>query len=113
MIKLLEPSLIIRCREEDKNDIQKMIKDIEKEYSAFMTKETGRADYNCSLTIMSERYITDAQDQGCGGIVMYTDDLKIVCPNMLSSRLQLAFEECLPQIRRTLFPEQKLSLIHI
>lgn len=36
MIKLLEPSLIIRIREEDKSDIQKMLKDIEKEYKAFM-----------------------------------------------------------------------------
>ena len=56
---------------------------------------------------MEERYITDEQDDGCGGIVMYTDDKKIVCPNMLVSRLGLAFEECLPQIRSTLFPNAK------
>lgn len=105
MIKLLEPSLIIRCREEDKADIKKMLKDIEKEYSTFMKEKTGRDEYATTLTIMEERYITDEQDQGCGGIIMYSSDYKIVCPNMLSSRLQLAFEECLPQIRSTLFPD--------
>ena len=41
MIKLLEPSLIIRCREEDKADIKKMLKDNEKEYSTFMKEKTG------------------------------------------------------------------------
>jgi len=107
MIKLLEPSLIIRCREEDKKDIQKMTNDLEKEYTAFMASKTGRDEYNCKLSVMEERYILDEHDDGCGGIVMYTEDKKIVCPNMLSSRLQLAFEECLPQIRSTLFPTQK------
>ena len=38
MIKLLEPALIIRCREEDKADLQKMLKDVEKEYATFMAQ---------------------------------------------------------------------------
>ena len=37
MIKLLEPSLQVVCREDDKKDVQAMLKDIEKQYHQFMT----------------------------------------------------------------------------
>ena len=38
---------------------------------------------------------------------MFSADQRIQCPNMLISRLDLAFEESLPEIRNTLFPEAK------
>ena len=110
MIKLIEPSLQIRCREEDRGAIEKMTKDIEKEYHVFMREQTGRAEYTCSLAVVKGSYITDDMDLGCGGIILYTEDNRIVCPNMLSSRLSLAFEECLPTIRNTLFPALSANL---
>lgn len=64
-----------------------MTKDIEKEYHVFMRDQTGRAEYTCSLAVVKGAYITDDMDQGCGGIILYTEDNRIVCPNMLSSRL--------------------------
>jgi len=106
MIKMIEPSLKICCREDDRSDVQGMLKELEGEYHKFMLDKTGRDEYNCTLTVMQDRSITEEQDEGCGGVVLYTEDHRIVCPNMLSSRLQLAFEECLPQIRNTLFPNQ-------
>ena len=107
MIKLIEPSLQICCRADDRSEVQGMLKGLESEYHQFMKDKTGRDEYKCTLSVMDGRAITDEQDDGCGGIVMYTADQRIVCPNMLSSRLQLAFEECLPQIRSTLFPNSK------
>lgn len=107
MIKMIEPSLKICCRDDDRSEVQGMLKDLEGEYHDFMKKQTGRDEYLCTLSVMQDRSITDDQDDGCGGIVVYTEDHRIVCPNMLSSRLQLAFEECLPQIRQTLFPGAK------
>tara|TARA_B110000503_G_C7003266_1_gene352431 strand:+ start:522 stop:707 length:186 start_codon:yes stop_codon:yes gene_type:complete len=61
-----------------------------------MEEKTGKDDYICNLSIMEGAHLTDQRDQGCGGVVLYTSDQKIVCPNMLCSRLDLAFEEMLP-----------------
>ena len=107
MIKLIEPSLQIMCREDDRKDVEKMCPDIESEYHEFMKEKTGRDEYSCTLTVLSEKFITKEQDEDCGGVILYTENSRIVCPNMLVSRLQLAFEECLPQIRNTLFPNAK------
>ena len=84
-----------------------MIGNIESEYHEFMKEKTGRDEYNCTLTVMDDKFITSDQDEDCGGVILYTENKRIVCPNMLVSRLTLAFEECLPQIRSTLFPGQK------
>ena len=104
MIKLLEPSLKILCREEDVEDVKGMTGDIESEYKKFMTDSTGRDEYECALSVIEEKFLTDDVDKGCGGIILYSDNERIVCPNMLINRLDLAFEEMLPQIRATLFP---------
>ena len=107
MIKLIEPELQIMCREDDKRDIEKMCPDIEQQYAEFMKDKTGRDEYSCKLKVMADRHITKEQDHDCGGVILITENNRIVCPNMLVSRLQLAFEECLPQIRNTLFPNSK------
>ena len=83
-----------------------MTSDLEKKYSAFMKKETER-DYECKLIVIDDanNYLSADKDQGCGGIILYTENSRIVCPNTLIDRLDLAFEEMLPVIRSTLFPE--------
>ena len=95
MIKLIEPSLQIMCRQDDLKDVEKMCPDIESEYHEFMKDKTGRDEYSCTLTVLTEKFITKEQDEDCGGVILYTSNSRIVCPNMLVSRLQLAFEECL------------------
>ena len=104
MIKLIEPELQIKCREEDVSDIQAMLGDLESEYSTFMTEKTGRDEYSTKLSVIEDNFLSDDRDKGCGGIVLYTSDSRIVCPNTIVNRVNLAFEEMLPQIRRALFP---------
>ena len=82
-----------------------MLPAIEKEFVKFMKDKTGRDEYECKLSVMTDRKITKEQDEDCGGIILYTENHRIVCPNMLISRLGLAFEECLPLIRNGLFPD--------
>mmetsp|Transcript_1882 Transcript_1882/g.2608 ORF Transcript_1882/g.2608 Transcript_1882/m.2608 type:complete len:233 (-) Transcript_1882:52-750(-) len=107
MIKMLESKLLIMCREEDMSDIEGMTADLQSEFHEFMLEKTGRDEYECELEIISEKFLTDEQDQGCGGVVLYTVNNRIVCPNTLLNRLDLAFEEFLPQIRGLLFPSKK------
>ena len=105
MIKLLEPSLKILCREEDKGDIEGFLADLQNQYHEFMLEKTERDEYECTLEVIEGKYLQDEQDQGCGGVILYTENQRIVCPNTLYNRLDLAFEEFLPQIRQTLFPD--------
>ena len=60
MIKLLEPSLKVLCRDEDKSDIEGLIGDLENEFKEFMTEKTGRDEYECSLTVISAASLQDA-----------------------------------------------------
>ena len=99
MIKLLEPKLLIRCREEDKADIEGFTKALEEKYHSYMLEKTERDEYVCSLGLMEGDHLTDEVDQGCGGVILYTEDQRTVVPNMLANRLDLAFEEYLPMIR--------------
>ena len=103
MIKLLEPELQIKCREEDVSDIKGMTDDLQSQFSEFMRGETGR-DYECNLTVLEDNFMSNAQDKGCGGVMLYTENSRIVVSNTLYARLDLAFEEMLPLIRETLFP---------
>ena len=103
MIKLLEPSLQIKCREEDVSDIQGMTDDLQSQYSEFMRNETGR-EYECELNVLDDNFMTEAHDKGCGGVMLYTENSRIVVSNTLYARLDLAFEEMLPLIRESLFP---------
>ena len=70
-----------------------------------MLEKTERDEYECTLEVIEGKYLQDEQDQGCGGVILYTENQRIVCPNTLYNRLDLAFEEFLPQIRQTLFPD--------
>ena len=99
MIKLLEPSLLIRCREDDKADIEGFTKELEEKYHSYMLEKTERDEYSCSLSVMEGDFLTDDVDQGCGGVILYTENQRTVVPNMLVNRLNLAFEEFLPTIR--------------
>lgn len=58
MIKLLEPELQVCCREDDRRDVEKMCSDVEAEYSEFMRDKTGRDEYVCKLTVLTEKFIT-------------------------------------------------------
>ena len=62
MIKLLEPSLKILCRDEDKSDIEGLIADLENEFKEFMTERTGRDEYECTLTVIEGATLSDTQD---------------------------------------------------
>jgi V-type H+-transporting ATPase subunit E len=79
----------------------------EKEYAEIMLKETNE-EYKTKLILADGEFLTAEHGGECGGIVMFTTDRRIVCKNTLKSRLDLCFEELLPQIRKILFPMKKV-----
>ena len=98
MIKLLEPSLLIRVRKQDEKLVKGMLKQCEKKFSEIMKKATTR-DYECKVRVMENEFLKEAEGGALGGIILYTENQRIVCPNTLHNRMNLCFEELLPAIR--------------
>ena len=105
MIKLLEPELLIKCRKEDLALIKGLQEEIQTEFVKIMKDETNE-DYKTELTIVDSEFLTPEQGAECGGIMLYSKDRRIVCPNSIKNRLDLCFEELLPEIRKQLFPKR-------
>lgn len=111
MIKLLEPELLVRCRQEDVKLIKELIPECEKQYEEIMKREAhGDKTYKTKLTLVDGEFLTAAHGGQCGGVVLTSVDKRIVCNNTLQSRLDLCFEELLPQIRAILFPPKVIEV---
>ncbi len=64
----------------------------------------GDKEYKTKLTLVDNDFSGLTQGGDCGGVILTSLDRRIVCSNTLQSRLDLCFEELLPQIRGILFP---------
>ena len=68
-----------------------------------MLKETGR-EFKCLLEIDTTKALLPETD--CGGVILISKDGRIVSNNTISSKLDLAYEQLLPDIRALLFPHK-------
>lgn len=107
MVRMMESTIQVKCREEDKDDIEAMVEELQTNYSEFMQEKTGRDEYSTIIEIVEDDFLTADEDQDCGGVVVFNSEKTIVCKNMIVSRLKQTFEECLPAIRSTLFPDPR------
>lgn len=104
MVRMLETEIHVKCREEDKDDIEGMIDELQTTFAEFMQEKTGRDEYSTTINMIEDDFLTADEDQDCGGVVVFNSEKTIVCKNMIVSRLKQTFEECLPAIRTSLFP---------
>jgi V-type H+-transporting ATPase subunit E len=107
MIKLIEPEILLKVRREDLALIKSLVEECEREYSEIMARETTEGDYKTTLKVVETEFMTAEEGGECGGIILYSKDRRIVCPNTLKNRLDLCFEELLPVVRKQLFPIKK------
>lgn len=56
MVKLLEPTCLVRVRRSDVPFVKGILKDCEKEFGALMKKETGN-EFNCQLHMDESEFI--------------------------------------------------------
>lgn len=106
MIKLLDPELELKVREDEVDLVKSIIPECEAEFTEIMLKETTR-DYTCSLSVIEDSFLTMENGGRCGGVIIYTHERRIVCSNTLEDRLNQIFESQLPSIRFGLFPVAK------
>lgn len=92
--------------------IAEMLDDCEREYIQIMKYEVNQDDedeedkreFKTKLSVIETEFLNagEGQDGECGGVILVSADKRIVCDNTLQSRLNLCFEEQLPQIRKIL-----------
>ncbi|KAJ7533718.1 hypothetical protein O6H91_13G061000 [Diphasiastrum complanatum] len=103
LLRLKEPVVQLRCREADYDLVESVLESAKEEYAAKLNVEPPelRVDDNKFLPAASD---PSQHGRSCsGGVILATKDGKIVCDNTLDARLEHAFKQNLPEIRRRLF----------
>jgi len=100
LLKLNEPKVSLRVREEDKGEVQAVMADSAKEFQAKAGKPVE--------LVIDVHYLPPGPKGGfgiscAGGVLLCAQDEAIVCDNTLDQRLGLAFDSLIPEIRRTIF----------
>eukprot|EP00830_Metopus_es_P003302 TRINITY_DN13109_c0_g1_i1.p1 TRINITY_DN13109_c0_g1~~TRINITY_DN13109_c0_g1_i1.p1 ORF type:complete len:299 (-),score=98.79 TRINITY_DN13109_c0_g1_i1:61-855(-) len=136
LIKLMEVNVSLRCRKSDLEYVKEVLEDAGKIYIEKITTEIEKLkgkDIKCKLTVDEAHFLPELNIENpglpscMGGIQLRAQKDRIVCNNTLDERLELCYQEALPEIRSLLFPKQhqrqsshnftytvlKLSLIHI
>lgn len=103
LLRLKEPAVLLRCREEDKHHVHRVLHSAREEYGE-------KACVSHPEVIVDDIHLPpaptsyDSHELSCsGGVVMASRDGKIVFENTLDARLEVAFRKKLPQIRKQLF----------
>lgn len=104
LIRMMEKHVMIECKADDKNTIQRVMNKCEDQFSAIFQKETGK-ELTATLTI-SPYFLEDKHKEIIGGVFMRSNDGMIVCDNSIDARVNLIFEQLLPEIRQMLFPRK-------
>lgn len=104
LLRLKEPSVLLRCREEDMNLVESVLHAAKKEYAE--KAKVHPPDVIVDTHIHLPPAPTHNQPHGLfcsGGVVLASRDGKIVCENTLDARLDVVFRKKLPEIRKRLF----------
>jgi V-type H+-transporting ATPase subunit E len=112
LIKLMEGEVHIRCRKSDLKIVQDVHIKAAEEYKALMKSEVEffkNRDVPIKIVIEDNKFLaeyddTDGAESCLGGVVLHARKGRIVCSNTLDERLQLVYQEAIPDIRKMLFP---------
>ncbi len=104
-VRLLEPEIGIFCREVDKDVIEGMLSEINEQLKDYTKKMIGN-EIDTRFFVITERYM---KEEDIGGVILYCNKYKTVYNNSARSRLDLAFETSIPDIRKVLFPNKNES----
>lgn len=104
LLRMMEKHVSVECRAQDRERMPQLFKDCEQSFSSIFSRETGK-DLSACLTL-SEYSLEDKYKHIIGGVFMRSNDGLIVCDNSIDARVNLIFEQLLPEIRGMLFPRK-------
>nr|GMD01622.1 V-type proton ATPase subunit E [Ipomoea batatas] len=103
LLKLKEPSVLLRCRKDDVHLVEHVLDSAKEEYAA-------KERVHPPEIIIDHIHLPPAPSHHnahglfcSGGVVLASRDGKIVCENTLDARLEVLFRKKLPEIRKLLF----------
>merc|ERR1712152_80495 len=102
MCQLLEPSLVVRCRQADQQLVESIIPASVSEYKAKVNKD-------CQVKLDTENWISADRT---GGLEILAQKGRIKVDNTLEARLEMISQQILPSIREKLFgsnPNRKFT----
>lgn len=103
LLRLKEPSVLLRCREVDRSLVESVLEDAKKEYAKKASVQPPKVTVD-GVYLPPPPKSADAHGPSCaGGVVLASQDGKIVCENTLDARLEVIFRQKLPEIRKLLF----------
>ncbi|KAL2899746.1 V-type proton ATPase subunit E2 [Bienertia sinuspersici] len=103
MLRLKESSVLLRCREMDRKVVDSVLEDAKREYAE---KAKVRSPTITIDKVFLPPPLSSSEQLGpscSGGVVVASQDGRIVCENTLDARLNVAFQKKLPEIRKHLF----------
>lgn len=104
LLRLKEPAVLLRCREEDLELVDAVLHAAKHDYAEKAGVHPPDIIVDNHVYLPSARGHHDEHGQFCsGGVVLASRDGKIVCENTLDARLEVVFRKKLPEIRKLLF----------
>ncbi|XP_008803010.1 V-type proton ATPase subunit E-like [Phoenix dactylifera] len=103
LLRLKEPSILLRCREVDHTLVESILNEAKQEYADKAQVHPPNINID-HVYLPAPPTSSEAHGTFCsGGVVLASQDGKIVCENTLDARLEVAFRQKLPEIRKRLF----------
>lgn len=104
LLRLKEPSVLLRCRKEDLQLVEDVLDSASQEYAEKAKVHVPEIIVDKSVYLPPAPSHHNPHDLHCsGGVVLASHDGKIVFENTLDARLDVVFRNKLPEIRRQLF----------
>uniref|UniRef100_A0A5B7ATL7 Putative V-type proton ATPase subunit E-like n=2 Tax=Davidia involucrata TaxID=16924 RepID=A0A5B7ATL7_DAVIN len=104
LLRLKEPSVLLRCREVDIGLVESVLEDAKREYAEKAKVHAPKVTVDNRVYLPPPPSSAESHGLSCsGGVVLASQDGKIVFENTLDARLDVVFRQKLPEIRKRLF----------
>ena len=117
LIKMMEATIVIRCREADKDLIQDIVDESIDTYKNMIIEQVVRFrgksadDIPCKVKIDDKNFLESVEDNetsgSYGGFKMFAKKGRIVLSQTIDDRIDLCFQAAIPAIRYMLFPTMR------
>ncbi|KAL9997482.1 putative V-type ATPase subunit E [Helianthus debilis subsp. tardiflorus] len=99
LLRLKEPSVLLRCREVDLSLVESALEDSKKEYASKAKVQAPMINIDKTVFLPPPPTSGDPHRPSCsGGVVLASVDGKIVFENTLDTRLDVAYRKKLPEV---------------
>ncbi|XP_047308349.1 V-type proton ATPase subunit E-like [Impatiens glandulifera] len=103
LLRLKEPSVLLRCREIDADLVDSVLDEAKEEYADKENVAVPVITVDKRIYLPPPPKTADSHEPSCaGGVVLASQDGKIVFENTLDARLDVVFRNKLPEIRKHL-----------